>query len=96
MVKILKFFKVKGFYQLIIVFTVFAITGSLSIIAANFLVDYFPYQGSTSILLYWALRIIIIFPIYQLLLIIVGTIFGQFKYFWNFEKKMLKKLRMIK
>jgi len=95
-VKILKFFKVKGFYQLIIVFTVFAITGSLSVIVANFLVDYFPYQGSTSILLFWTLRIIIIFPIYQLLLIIVGTIFGQFKYFWNFEKKMLKKLRMIK
>jgi hypothetical protein len=38
------------------------------------------------------LRILIIFPIYQLLLIVVATVFFQFKFFWEFEKKILKRV----
>ena len=44
---------------------------------------------------YWFLRIILIFPLYQILLIVVGTIFGEFNYFWKFTKKILKKLNII-
>ena len=29
---------------------------------------------------------------YQILLIIIGTIFGEFKYFWEMEKKILSKI----
>ena len=36
---------------------------------------------------YWLIRILLIFPLYQILLIIVGTLFGEFKYFWAIEKK---------
>tara|TARA_B110000444_G_C18683893_1_gene521034 strand:- start:147 stop:395 length:249 start_codon:yes stop_codon:yes gene_type:complete len=43
-------------------------------------------------ILYYLLRLIIIFPIYQVLLIFFGTIFLQFKFFWKFEKKMLRKM----
>ena len=42
------------------------------------------------------LRIIIIFPIYQLILIIIGTIFGEFRYFWSFQKRFLKKISFKK
>ena len=38
---------------------------------------------------YQFIRILIIFPVYQLVLLIVGTLFGEFKYFWAFEKKMI-------
>jgi hypothetical protein len=34
----------------------------------------------------------LIFSIYQFLLVIVGTIFGQYQFFWNMEKKMLKRI----
>jgi hypothetical protein len=34
----------------------------------------------------------LIFPIYQVLLVFFGFIFGQFKFFWNFEKKMLSRM----
>ena len=29
------------------------------------------------------------FPTYQVLIVVVGALFGQFEFFWNFEKKML-------
>ena len=45
---------------------------------------------NTFILLF--LRIIIIFPLYQLVLISIATIFGEFNYFLSFERSMLKKL----
>jgi len=34
----------------------------------------------------------LIFPIYQITLPLVGWLFGQFKFFWDFEKKMLQRM----
>jgi len=42
--------------------------------------------------IYYPLRILIVFPIYQLTLPIVGWCLGQFKFFWEFEKKFLSRL----
>ena len=44
--------------------------------------------------LYWPIRLLIIFPAYQVLLVIIGAIFGQFNFFWEFEKKMLDRLKL--
>ena len=46
--------------------------------------------------LYIFFRILIIIPIYQLILIVVASIFGEFQYFWKFEKKILKRIKIIK
>ncbi|MCB0447619.1 MAG: hypothetical protein KDD03_08930, partial [Gelidibacter sp.] len=40
---------------------------------------------------YWFLYIIIGLIFYQLLLVFFGWLFGQFQFFWEFEKKMLRK-----
>jgi hypothetical protein len=40
------------------------------------------------------MRLVLIFPIYQVLLVFIGAIFGQFSFFWNFEKKMLVRLKL--
>ena len=95
MKKILKIFKVDSFARLIIIFTVFAITGSLSVFLGKFLLMLFYLEPNDTIL-YWVIRVLIIFPLYQLLLIVIGTIFGEFKYFWNIEKKILQRLKIIK
>ncbi len=94
--KLLKIFKVKDLKQLIIVFTVFSITGSLSVILGEPVINFFFKDSLESGPFFWILRIFIIFPIYQILLIIVGTIFGQFNYFWQIEKKILVRLKIIK
>ncbi|MAY91157.1 MAG: diacylglyceryl transferase [Rickettsiales bacterium] len=88
-----KIFKVSSIIQLTIIFLVFAITGSLSLYLSDFVLLFFNIsQENFNSIIYWLTRILLIFPIYQILLIVVGTIFGEFKYFWNFEKKMLRRL----
>ena len=49
-------------------------------------------NGWWGVTLYWILRILLIFPFYQVLLVIYGWLFGQFKFFWEFEKKMLSRM----
>jgi hypothetical protein len=84
--------------QLIVIFIVFAITGSSSVyVAKPFLNliglewEQFPNTWWGNVL-YWTLRILLIFPFYQVLLVIYGWLFGQFKFFWTFEKKMLSRM----
>lgn len=83
-------------FQLLIILVVFAITGSASVwVAKPFLTwigldrSNFP-DAAWSGWVYWFLRLLLIFPFYQVLLVFFGFVFGQFKFFWAFEKKMLK------
>lgn len=79
--------------QLLIIFFVFSITGSLALWVAKPLLSTLGMEReSLSPWIFWPVRILIIFPIYQILIIIIGAIFGQFKFFWAFEKKMLVRL----
>ena len=94
--KLIKIFKVKDFNQLIIIFIVFAITGSLSVVLGKYVLMYIFGESFLSNDYYWLLRLILIFPIYQVLLIIVGALFGQFRYFWEIEKKILIRMKLIK
>ena len=93
--KLIKIFKVKNLTQLIIVFTVFGITGSMSVILGEYILNFFFNQNLNNSIFFWVLRLILIFPLYQLLLIVFGTIFGEFNYFWGFTKKILTKLKII-
>ena len=94
--KLIKIFKVKDFNQLIIIFIVFGITGSLSVVLGKYVLVNIFGEGFLNNDYYWFLRLILIFPIYQVLLLIVGALFGQFKYFWEIEKKILIKMKLIK
>ena len=94
--KLIKIFKVKDFNQLIIIFIVFGITGSLSVILGKYVLINVFGESFLNNDYYWLLRLILIFPIYQVLLIIVGALFGQFRYFWEIEKKILIKMKLIK
>ena len=83
--------------QLVIVFIVFSITGSLSVFLTKPILGVIGINKETlNLFLYYLLKILILFPIYQILLVIVGSIFGQRVFFWNFEKKMLVRLKLYK
>jgi hypothetical protein len=80
-------------FQLVIILIVFSITGSLATWAAKPLTDLVGLERSiTSAWIYWPVRIFIIFPLYQVLIVLIGALFGQYKFFWAFEKKMLYRL----
>ena len=80
-------------WEMIAIFIVFAITGSVSAKFAEPLTHFIGIDREThSGWIYWPIRILIILPIYQVLLVLFGWLFGQFRFFWDFEKKMLKRM----
>ena len=80
-------------FQIIIILLVFSITGSIAVIVAKPALNLVGLdKEAVSPWLFWPIRILIIFPIYQILIVIIGALFGQFKFFWAFEKKMLVRL----
>lgn len=79
--------------QFIIILIVFAITGSLALYLSQPILDLLQIKAKiNNQILYYSLRLIVIFPIYQIVLIIIGTLFGQFNFFWSLEKKTMTRL----
>lgn len=78
--------------QLTIIFIVFAVTGSTSAWLSRYVSDWLGLTKEVLGLLYTPVRLILIFPIYQILLVLIGFLLGQFKFFWGFEKKMLRSM----
>jgi hypothetical protein len=78
-------------YQLVVIFIVFAITGSTSAYLSKPILSSLGLSKDViSLWLYYPLYIVLIFPVYQVLLVTFGFLSGQFKFFWAFEKRMLK------
>ena len=90
MQKVRNLFRVESNAQFIIVNIVFAVTGTASVYIAGIIIDFFGLDVLNSFA-YWTLRVLLLIPVYQVLLIVIGTLFGQFTYFWQMEKKMLKR-----
>ena len=80
-------------FQIIIIFIVFAITGSTASYIGKPILNYLNITPENfSILGYWIIRIVLLFVMYQIMLVFFGWLFGQHKFFWNFEKKMLRRI----
>ena len=95
--KIIHKFQAKSFKHLLVIFTVFALGGSCSVIISTPILSILDLKEVINFYpLYLVVKIILFIPIYQIVLIIIATLFGEFEYFWVFEKKFLKRLRLIK
>jgi len=80
-------------WQVMVILLVFSVTGYTSLLIAKPALTLVGLtQETTNPWIYRPLRILLIFPIYQVLIVLFGWLFGQFKFFWNFEKKMLRRL----
>ena len=90
-------FNAKSKLHLFIIFLVFGLSGSFSLwISAPILSALDLKNILNNYPLYIFFRVLIIIPIYQLILIIIAILFGEFDYFWRFEKKFLKRMKIIK
>ena len=81
-------------WQVLAIVLVFSINGSFAAWVAKPVTEFFGLSSEMTkpYILYLTLRILLIFPIYQLTLPLVGWLFGQFKFFWNMEKMMLRRM----
>ena len=84
---------IKSNFSLVIILIVFAITGSLSLVVSDPILRLIGLEKDTmSPWLFTPLRLLIVFPVYQVLILIIGAAFGQFNFFWTFVKKMLSSM----
>lgn len=85
--------KVTYRWEMISIFLAFATTGSSSVFVSKPIMALMGItKENLNLMLYWVLYIIIGLIFYQILLLFFGWVFGQFAFFWNFEKKMLKRI----
>jgi hypothetical protein len=77
--------------QVFIILLVFAMTGTTIVFLKKPVLALFTADGSmnmgTSIMYY-----ILILPVYNIFLLFYGFLFGQFSFFWAYEKSLLKKI----
>lgn len=79
-------------WEMIRIFIVFAATGSSSVVVGRAIMNLIGItKENLNVLVYWILYFIIGIIFYQILLVSFGWLFGQFKFFWEFEKKMLRR-----
>ena len=77
-------------FQIVIIFIVFGITGSVSAYFSGPLTEIIIGSNSElNWLIKLLIRIIVLTPIYQVLLLFFGYIFFQYKFFFKFVKKFL-------
>ena len=84
--------EIKSNFQFFKIMLVFALTGSLTLVIADLLMPLIIGSLEIGSVFKIFIRLILIFPVYQLLILIIAFCFGQFNFFWKYEKKMLMKI----
>lgn len=80
-------------FQVILILIVFSVNGSFAAFIAKPAMEFIGIvKEDVSGFVFWPIRIILIFAIYQVTLPIVGLFFGQFNFFRNFSKKTLSRM----
>ena len=78
--------------QVFIILIVFACTGFTALYVKKFFFSWIGVEADDPVWYRTIIWLITVLPAYQVLLLIYGTLFGQFKFFWNFLKKTFGRL----
>jgi len=79
-------------WELIRIFIIFAITGSSSVFVGRPIIKLIGISSENfGPILYGIVFVFVSLIFYQILLVLWGFVLGQFKFFWDFEKKMLRR-----
>ena len=86
-VKLKKKWGIHRTIDIILILIVFSLAG-MSIVYVRVPVFKLFGIGDTHLLIKTIVYVLIVFPVYQFFLLFFGLLFGQFKFFWDKEKKM--------
>ncbi len=85
--------KLESLLQVVLVLVVFACTGFTILFIKNPILDFFGVErGGGQGLLNTVLYLLLVLPLYQIILLIYGFIFGQFSFFWEKEKQIFRRI----
>ena len=77
--------------QVLVILLVFACTGFTVMFLKRPIVALLAGEGEQSVLLGVAYYVLVL-PLYNAILLAYGTLFGQFRFFWNFERRFVTRL----
>ena len=87
---LINFFGANSKLHLLKIFIIFGLAGTLSVVLSEPLLQLISIEKFISNkFIYWLIRLIIIFPIYQFVLIGVALVFGELRYFKKFFIKFI-------
>lgn len=86
-----KRWNIKSNFQVVVILVVFAITGSTTVYIKKLFFEFIGITSETDLLIKIPVYIISVLVIYNILLLIVGAVFGQFRFFLDFEKKFFSR-----
>lgn len=93
MKKLKERWKIESNFQLLIVFIVFAINGSLSAKISAFALEKLDVtKDNTPIFLYYIVLLVLVLPLYPFMLMFFGWLFRQSNFFTPFSKKMIRRI----
>jgi len=82
-------------FQLLIIFIVFAINGSLSARISYFFMGLLGMtKENTHWLFYFIIMLVLVLPLYPFMLMVFGWLFGQSKFFFPFAKRMIRSMKL--
>lgn len=87
-----KRWNIESNWQVIIILIVFACTGFSAMFARPVVFNFLGIEETHPFWLKTVVWLLTIFPLYNVMLLMYATIFGQFNFFWAFIKKMFGRM----
>ena len=92
--KLILVFEAKSLIHLIKIFLIFGLAGSLSLYLSELIYNYINLKDFVNIyIVKLFIKIIFLIIIYQITLLSIAIIFGEFKYFFKFFKKFFNRFK---
>lgn len=85
--------EIESMAQVILILLVFSLAGSSVVILRKAFFGLIGFDHYTPFWVKTIAYILFMFPAYQCLLLVYGALLGQFRFFWNKERKMVVALR---
>ncbi len=93
--KLKKKWGLRNFFQVIMVLIVFSLTGMTVVVVRPVVFSWFGFNDQTPFITKSITYLLLIFPMYQILILVYGAILGQFAFFWEKEKKLFNAISRL-
>ena len=80
-------------FQVLIILFVFSITGSAALYVRKGVFDLVGITEATSLWIKVPLYIVTVVPAYQVIFLLIASVFGQFRFAWEFDKKTFSRFK---
>ncbi|WP_149241357.1 DUF6787 family protein [Dyadobacter sp. 32] len=92
MEKLKQRWNIKNGWDVVVILLVFACTGFSILYIKRALFELVGLDDTKAAWIRWTVNIIVILPLYQVVLLAWGWIWGKFAFFWEFEKRMFGRI----